>query len=453
MAARHEPGRTGHSHGHSTTDPRVRPHAPLAVVFAGAGARGAYEAGFFATLLRADVLRGDLRPRIYVGTSAGAINAVLFASLAHLPPEEAAEQALKRWRTITWDKVLRPAVGSLATAVARYCAGLVGVGEGPTALFDTGPLAASLADPKLIDWQQLYANLHGTRAGVALDVVAAVTSEFGSGRTKVFYDSAHRHLPHVRTDADQAIDYVSTPLEPAHVRASAAIPLAFSPVRLGPADRATWHIDGGVRLNAPLKPALAFGANCLVVIATDPSRFGTSAQCDGRATPPTMQEAALQVMRGAMTDRMVQDVRDLLRTNYLILRGGTDGDSSEDHYRTVPLIFGGPGTVEDVGGVAARTLAEILHGVRALAHRDIELLHRVLSTNADSQANLMSYLLFEPEFIDGAIRLGIQHATALLAEHPDPWQVVPAGLPVPAIRPPYHLRVPVPAATTVAAPP
>lgn len=56
----------------------------VAVVAAGAGARGAYEAGALSVILPALEELGQ-RPRIFAGTSAGSINATLFASLAHLP--------------------------------------------------------------------------------------------------------------------------------------------------------------------------------------------------------------------------------------------------------------------------------------------------------------------------------------------------------------------------------
>lgn len=59
----------------------------VAVILAGAGARGAYEAGVLAELLpRLD--RAGARPALHVGTGAGALNATMPASTAHLPVDE-----------------------------------------------------------------------------------------------------------------------------------------------------------------------------------------------------------------------------------------------------------------------------------------------------------------------------------------------------------------------------
>jgi len=62
----------------------MRPNR-VAILVAGTGARGGYEAGALSMLVPR--LRAAGRePSVYVGTSAGAINATLFAAFAHLPP-------------------------------------------------------------------------------------------------------------------------------------------------------------------------------------------------------------------------------------------------------------------------------------------------------------------------------------------------------------------------------
>ena len=48
------------------------------------------------------------------------------------------------------------------------------------------------------------------------------------------------------------------------MRASAAIPFLFPAVRVG--DR--FYVDGGLRMNTPLSPALRLGADRVLVVAT-----------------------------------------------------------------------------------------------------------------------------------------------------------------------------------------
>ena len=101
-----------------------------------------------------------------------------------------------------------------------------------------------------------------------------VTTEFSSGRTKVFFDAPAGTLTDVPdSDPDRAVDYLREELTPEHIRASAAIPVAFPPVLLGDGEHATWHMDGGVRLNTPLKPAITLGAKRMVVVASDPPYY------------------------------------------------------------------------------------------------------------------------------------------------------------------------------------
>src|SRR5947209_3147058 len=107
-------------------DPRARmqngngSRPRIGVVLPGGGARGAYEAGALSVLLPALEERGE-RVSIYCGTSVGAINAVLFASLAGLAAADQVEAASERWRGLRRPDVLGPIIGPhLALTVARF---------------------------------------------------------------------------------------------------------------------------------------------------------------------------------------------------------------------------------------------------------------------------------------------------------------------------------------------
>lgn len=425
-------------------NPSTGTHSPVpsnedvvAIVLAGAGARGAYEAGFIATLLP----HLQPRPKMMVGTSAGAINAALLASVAHLPPDAARDEILGRWRKIKKDTVLGPIGLSVLTAVVQYASALLWGGDGPSGLLDTRPLFESLKKKELVDWGQIEQNL--LRGD--LHTLALVATEGGSGRTKVFYQSAadaksagtngngagngasHRGPARVasgvQSDLNQAIDYIRTCLGAEHVRASAAIPVLFPPVALSHGGSESMFVDGGVRLNAPLKPALALGAKALVVISTDPRRFGTSAAAKGKLKFP-MQDQVLEALRAIFADRMIEDIRVLEDRNRLALAqgGGGNGHAAPPGLAYVPLIFGGPQDPDRVGSVAARATRQILRGPRLrnlLDHPVLSLLEWFTSISAASGPDLVSYVLFEPEFIAAALDAGIQDAEGLLNDYPD----------------------------------
>jgi NTE family protein len=415
-------------------DPHGLPTAPVAVVLAGAGARGAYEAGFIATLLP----HLQPRPTIFVGTSAGAINAALLASVADRSPEAARDEIIRRWSTISNKIVLDPIWRSVSVAIAKYAGALLLGTEPPTSFLSTAPLSQSLANPALIDWHAINDNISKGH----VQVLAVAATEAGSGRTKVFYqassDGSLAHdgkaltraqtastAPFVQPDEKQAIDYVLTELTSEHVRASAAIPVFFPPVAIETASHTSFFLDGGVRLNAPLKPALQFGAKGVVVISTDPRRFGTSDAVDA-SRPPSMQDQVLQIMRGTFGDRMVEDIRVLLDRNQAArsaakLASGGDATSGAD--QEIPVIFGGPLDQDRVGSVAARAIKQILRGPKLLGlfkNLDLAILDWFTSVSATSGPDILSYLLFEPEFIDAAVRAGIQDAEALLNDYPEP---------------------------------
>ena len=215
----------------------------LALVLSGGGANGAFEAGVVAAVEEA-----GLRPAVYSGTSAGALNA------AGLAVGIDAARLAAVWSTVTAGDVfrLRRDVGRLLRLE-----GLLGrasnVGErlldavGWTWLLDTTPLRRTL--------QRV---LGGHRVAVRDGVVCVVSAvEQASGALVRFTTSPpppHRRDPRYRV-GDLDVD---------HLLASAAIPLLFRPGDV--AGAAYW--DGGLVAHTPLAPALAYEPERVIVVTT-----------------------------------------------------------------------------------------------------------------------------------------------------------------------------------------
>lgn len=392
---------------------------PTGIVIAGAGARGAYEAGVLSVLLPALAAQGQ-HSWLFVGTSAGAINAVLFASLAHLPAEEAAELALARWRQGGRAQVMKPVLSSLLDVTARFTAQLAGFRVRLTHLLDTTPQRQTL--DRWLDWPQLHRNLQRTDPRIS---VAVVTTSCANGRTQVFAEgNAADTLP--SPDDERAIDYVKTTLTAQHVMASAAIPMAFPPVLIEQDNQVSgWHVDGGVRMNAPLKPAVALGAKELIVIATHPLTASTQNATRSTDSAPDLYASAADLLHATLVDRMVEDVRTLGKINALLHSDATGLRPGKRAFRPIPYLFAGPTNRDQLGQLAENIYHTKFRGKRAWRNEpDFPLLSRLIGGDKETHGELLSYLFFDPDFIDAAIAMGRQDAQRLLSQTSDglPWQ-------------------------------
>lgn len=386
----------------------------LAVVLAGGGARGAYEAGVLATLLP-HLEDAGIRPSLYVGTSAGAINAGLFAAHAHRPAREQAEAVLAVWRSIGVSDVFRPVLRTAIPTTAQWAGQRLGwPGAKLRSLVDTAPLWSTAGER--VPWTELRANLDAGKAGLAVVATAAAT-----GRSVVFVDDpTGPALP--AADDQRPIDYVATGIAVQHVLASAAIPVLFPPVQVtDPAAAAGWYADGGLRLNAPLKPAIALGADALLVVATHPAVAPTAGTPD--AQEPDVDDSIVAVLDAALVDPMVEDVRTLSKVNALV-GGQRQRSASGREYGEIPFLFVGPATRGTLAVEAMLAYQDRFSGVRGalrgLAEPDLPLLARMVTGDGDRRGDVLSYLLFDRGFVDRAIALGSDDAAKALAN--DPWR-------------------------------
>src|SRR3954454_17023479 len=291
-----------------------------ALVLAGGGARGAYEAGALSALLPELERRGQ-RPTVYAGTSVGAINVAVLAASAHLPAEESAGRLVALWGHLDQRDVIRPILrrqGPLAAL--RFAGELMSIpGVSLPSILDPTPLHASL--DRWIDSDALHRNV----ADGLVDTVAAVCTSARTGRSVVFVEEAGERV----FNRSHAVAYVAGQVDKEHVLASAAIPLLFPPILVeSPARARGWYFDGGTRLNAPIKPALGLGAGRLVGDAAGPIAGPTmeleSDDPEG-AAPPDFGDGALHLLEGALVDPLIEDMRTLGNVNAFFTEGDQTG--------------------------------------------------------------------------------------------------------------------------------
>jgi NTE family protein len=398
-----------------------------ALVLAGGGARGAFEAGAVSVILPELDRRGQ-RPTIYAGTSVGLLNAALLASTQHLPVEEQVERMLEIWQEVRKGDIIRSILPRTAPlAAARYAGQLLSIpGIRLPSLLDPAPLMANLE--RWIDFESLHRN---AQEGL-YEAFACVTTSARTGRTVVFVESGTQRTFH----RSHAIAYTQAEIEIEHVAASAAIPLLWPPVKIQSPKRASgWYVDGGTRLNAPIKPALDLGAVRLVVAAVDsitgPVMEAGDEEELGEA--PDFGDGMLHLLEGTLTDPLIEDMR-LLGSINAHFTGDEGGPATyrrirgKEPYKKIPYIFVGPDHRRAIGDCAARVFEERYGGLRGLRSPDFRVLNELMGGVSSNHGELLSLLFFDPHFTSELIEMGQERGRAWLETPHDgdgPWQIGP----------------------------
>jgi NTE family protein len=395
-------------------------------VLPGGGARGAYEVGALSVLAPALEARGE-RISVLCGTSVGAINAVFYASVAHLPPEKAAAAALETWRGMRKDDVIRPFLGpSLVSTGLRMLGEMLEVpGVRLSGLMDPSPLAASLE--RWIDWEAVRSNVRHGR----VDAVCVIATALSGGGPVGFVQST---MPIPRSGPSDDLRYAAVDeLKAEHVRASAAIPLLFPPVRVSsPPEAADSYIDGGVRLNSPIAPALALGAERVIVIGFEP--FAARSPMPEPLHAPRLADVTANILDGLLVDQVADDLHRLAAINSFMVEDGSGSGASaraarterlargKPAYRRVPYVLVAPERRGRIAEIAEQVFEERYTGLKGLRSPDLPVLSRILGGGRSrARGELLSFLLFDERFVELLVEQGAADAQRWLDRHPGVW--------------------------------
>lgn len=365
------------------------PGGDLAFVMSGGGARAAYQVGVLRSLARRFP---RLEAPIITGVSAGAINAAHFAA-HHGTFEQAAEELHHLWSELSTEKVFRTDPWSLARHVARWGRQLVsGGGKRPpraVGLLDTDPLRAYLVEALHAVRGELTGINYNLRTG-RLKAVALSTTNYSTGQSVTWtqgHDIEEWQKPNRRSRV--------TTLSVDHVMASAALPLVFPAVRLG----AHWFGDGGIRLTAPLAPALHLGASRILAVSTRRER--TASEADAPTVtgyPPPAQVAGI-LLNSVFLDVLDQDGHLLDRINALVAQLPPERRLG---LRVVKLVTIRPSV--DLGRLASRYEPDLPKGLRFMT--------RGLGTRQTEAPDFLSMIMFQPDYVAELIRVGEADAEA-----------------------------------------
>ena len=388
--------------------------SPLALVLSGGGARGAYEVGVLKYIL-SDLSAGlgeRARPRIFCGTSVGAINACAIA--AHHDAEALGVELLaERWRALSLDAVFKLGWGDL-TGLLRWVSGS-GREGGPRSLLDAGPLAELVRSA--IPWRNLHQGVADRRVlGVTLSATDVET-----GHTEVFVETAEQT---VLASRDRTVDWTPVRLTAQHALASAAIPIIFPTVRVA----GRMYSDGSLRQNTPIAPALRLGAGRVLVIGLR-TRARERTPRAGRQGPDDQRTYSSplflfgKLLDALLLDRVENDLANLRQVNAALLELqrispiaigreplAAAMEAAGGGLRPVADLFIRPS--QDLGALAAHVLER--PEVRARLSGPAGYLLRRLgeATSGGDPSDMLSYLLFDAAYENELMELGARDAAA-----------------------------------------
>jgi NTE family protein len=307
----------------------------IGLVLSGGGARGAYEVG--ALLWVAEHLPELLsRIRVVTGTSVGAVNAAYLASRG-LTPDSVFDLA-SIWRGLVIDELVGIDRSGLKELLAAGTKRLIGrqVKSPAVGLLRVDGIARLVAEKA--DWRGLRKVVMRGR----FDAVGFAATDIATGRTHFFVDHAAGITPRWARGDDAPVP-IRAHLGPPHVLASAAIPLLFPPVEVG----GRWYMDGGVRYNTPLGPALGLGADALFIVSV---RAVEEAQLSAPAGEFSgFGQIVGKVLDSVFLDRVAFDLDRLTRINDIISAIGHAGGEA--------LVEGVRGVAPAIARSASRTFA------------------------------------------------------------------------------------------------
>ena len=365
-------------------------------MLSGGGARAAYQVGFLRLLARECP---DVVPGILTGVSAGGINAAYLAARQESFGEKV-ESLADVWTHLRMDDVFRVDLRDLTSRTVRWGGRLLSAGKSPLppakSLVDTAPLREMLERVLQAEGGVLPGIAQNLRAG-RLRAIALTASSYTTGQS----------ITWVQTSDDCRIDTWERPqrksaactLRVDHVMASSSLPFFFPAIDVDGA----WYGDGGIRLTAPLSPAVHLGARRIIAVTTRYARSREEADRPAVVGYPPPAQVAGVLHNAIFLDQLDADALHMQQINRLIERlpaGDRDG------LRRIDLLVLRPS--EDLGRLANAYEPQLPRAFRFLT--------RGLGTRETRSNDLLSLVMFQSDYVNRLLEMGEADAAARLGD-------------------------------------
>ena len=366
----------------------------LGLVLTGGGARAAYQVGALRAL--AELFgNGPLPFPVVCGVSAGAINGSSLAAEADDFPR-AVKHLTDTWLSLTPEHVYRTDALSLVSIGSGWFRGLTAGGTQPPRrdnhLLDTSPLR------ELLGREIPFEAIRETVARGLVRGVAISATNYETGTSVTFFDGAPEMKPWARSRRMG----VKTAITLDQVMASAAIPIFFPPVQVG----GSWFGDGGVRLTAPMSPALHLGADRVLVIGIRHPRTAEETVVINEAAQrddlPLSQILGV-LMNAVFLDSLEPDIERVERVTEML---DTIQRPADSHLRPVHILLLQPS--QDLAALASDQVMRF--------PRTLRFLLKGLGVSQKGGSDLLSYLAFEQQYIERLVTLGYDDTRARFEE-------------------------------------
>ena len=362
-----------------------------ALVLSGGGARAAYQVGCLRQIAKEIP---EYRPQIITGVSAGAINAVYLASYQG-QWLNAVDSLIQTWLKLETRKVyhtdLLSVLRRIFLVMGRFLTGGRVGAHNLRGMVDNQPLEHFLGE--VLDHQdfRLKGIEENIKSGV-LDAVAVMGTEYLTGQSVAWVEGAGQDIWNRSQVRAQA-----TKLSIKHVMASSALPFFFPAVSIE--DR--WYGDGGIRLNAPLSPAMHLGAS--KILAVSPRARPNLQALDEVEKYPSPGQIAGVLLNSIFLDLLDYDALQMNRINRLL---NSIENEQEADFRRVDVMVLRPR--QDLGQLAADHEIALPKLFRYL--------ERGLAGKDSRGADVLSMVIFEREYIELLIRLGEEDTSEKMRE-------------------------------------